>query len=127
MTSDCLHVNGIRAYGYTGFLPEEQALGQWYEVNLSLWLDLHPSSQSDDLNDTYDYGAPVLAIQQLIRTERFALVERLADAIANLVLASNKVQQVRVRLTKLAPPIPDFGGSITVDITRPISNKVISS
>jgi 7,8-dihydroneopterin aldolase/epimerase/oxygenase len=123
MPPDCLHVSGIRAYGHTGFLPEEQTLGQWYEVSLSLWLNLEPSGQSDNLSDTYDYGAPITAIQQLIRTERFALIERLADAIAKLVLTSNQVTQVRVQLTKLTPPIPDFTGHVTVDITRPISPK----
>ncbi len=35
---DCIHVTGIRAYGYTGYLPEEQSLGQWFEVDLKLWL-----------------------------------------------------------------------------------------
>jgi 7,8-dihydroneopterin aldolase/epimerase/oxygenase len=28
------------------------------------------------------------------------------------------VQQVRVQLSKPAAPIPDFGGRITIDITR---------
>ncbi len=29
---DTIHVTGIRAYGYTGYLAEEQVLGQWFEV-----------------------------------------------------------------------------------------------
>ena len=38
MTSsdDCIHISGIRAYGYTGLFPEEKALGQWFEVDLTL-------------------------------------------------------------------------------------------
>ncbi len=38
--TDALHLRGLRAYGYTGLLPEEQRLGQWFEVELTLWLDL---------------------------------------------------------------------------------------
>ena len=37
---DLIRISGIRHYGYTGFFAEEQVLGQWFEVNLSLWLDL---------------------------------------------------------------------------------------
>jgi dihydroneopterin aldolase len=52
---DCIQLTGIRAYGYTGFLPEEQVLGQWFEVDLTLWLDLAKSGASDRIEDTLDY------------------------------------------------------------------------
>jgi len=45
-------------------------------------------------------------------------VEKLASAIADSILQLDQVQQVQVRLSKLAAPIPDFGGKITIDITR---------
>lgn len=44
---DCIHLQGIRAYGYTGVLPAEQTLGQWFEVNVSLWVDLALAGKSD--------------------------------------------------------------------------------
>jgi dihydroneopterin aldolase len=118
MTQDCLHIQGIRAYGYTGFLPEEQRLGQWFEVSLSLWLDLSIAAESDRLPDTYDYSNVVQSIQSLIQTAKFALIEKLAEAIAQLVLSGGQVEQVRVQLVKLAPPIPNFDGRIVIDITR---------
>lgn len=120
---DCIHLTGIRAYGYTGFLPEEQVLGQWFEVDLTLWLDLSKSGQSDRLEDTLDYRQTIEATKQVIKTQKFALVEKLATAIAEAILAAKSpavapVQQVRVQLSKPAAPIPDFGGKITIDITR---------
>ncbi len=118
MTPDCIHINGIRAYGYTGFIPEEQVLGQWYSIDLTAWVDLSNPGHSDRLGDTYDYTTHIHDIQQLIRTEKFFLIERLADAIAQIVLSSAQVSQVRVQLTKLTPPIPDFDGTVMVDITR---------
>ncbi|HEY9734659.1 MAG TPA: dihydroneopterin aldolase, partial [Trichocoleus sp.] len=51
-TTDHIHVTGIRAYGYIGALPEENVLGQWFEVDLTLWLDLAPAGESDDLTQT---------------------------------------------------------------------------
>ena len=38
--------------------------------------------------------------------------------IAESVLNLDRVSQVRVQLVKPAAPIPDFGGKITIDLTR---------
>ncbi len=115
---DKIKINAIRAYGYTGFLPEEQVLGQWFSVNLTLWLDLTPSGNSDRLEDTLDYRQAIDIVKQQITTAKFALVEKLAMVIATEILKLAGVNKVRVQLSKLAPPIPDFGGSITIDLTR---------
>lgn len=115
---DCIQVTGIRCYGYTGYLPEEQVLGQWFEVDLTLWLDLAAAGESDDIADTLDYRRAIEIVKQLVKTSKFALVEKLVSAIATAVLELDRVQQVRVRLSKPAAPIPDFDGKITIDITR---------
>jgi dihydroneopterin aldolase len=118
MTHDSIQITGIRAYGYTGVLPEEQQLGQWFEVDLTLWCDLSTAAKSDRLEDTYDYRSAVKAVQQLIQTSRFALIERLAGAIADTILQAGGISHIKVRLSKLAAPIPEFGGTISVDIER---------
>jgi dihydroneopterin aldolase len=115
---DSIRVSGIRAYGYVGYLPEEQVLGQWFEVDLTLWLDLKPAAQTDNIDHTLDYRLCIEIVKRQITTAKFALIETLIDAIAEEILAFEKVNQVRVKLSKLAPPIPDFGGKITLDITR---------
>ncbi|MDJ0537011.1 MAG: dihydroneopterin aldolase [Xenococcaceae cyanobacterium MO_207.B15] len=115
---DSIQVTGIRCYGYTGYLPEEQVLGQWFEVDLTLWLDLTPAAKSDDIADTFDYREAISVVKNTIKNSKFALVEKLIDAIADKILSLNKVQQVQVKLSKPAAPIPDFGGKITLDITR---------
>jgi len=38
MTSK-IYLKGVRAYGYLGYLPEENVLGQWFEVDATLWVD----------------------------------------------------------------------------------------
>jgi len=115
---DCIHVKGIRSYGYTGLFPEERTMGQWFEVDLTLWVDLQVSGKSDDINDTVDYRKAIEIIKHIIKTAKFALVEKLAEVIAENILHLESVSQVRVQLSKLAPPIPDFDGQITIDITR---------
>jgi dihydroneopterin aldolase len=124
---DCIHLTNILCYGYTGALPEEQVLGQRFEVDVTLWLDLSQAGESDRLKDTVDYGTLAKKVQEIVKTSKFALLERLAMAIAQAILTPKTcntiaVQQVRVRVSKLAAPIPDFTGRVTVELTREIAD-----
>jgi dihydroneopterin aldolase len=118
---DSIHVNGIRAYGYVGVFPEEQSLGQWFEVDLTLWRSLSKAGKSDRLEDTLDYRSSIQVVQTLIQEARFHLIEKLAEEIAQQLLAQGTIEQVKVHLTKLAPPIPNFGGSVAIEILRTAS------
>lgn len=115
---DSIQLTGIRSYGYTGYLAEEQVLGQWFEVDVTLWLDLSVAGKSDRITDTIDYRRIISNVQQLIKTSKFALVEKLATEIAKSILDVGGIAQVRVQLSKPAAPIPDFSGKITIDVTR---------
>jgi dihydroneopterin aldolase len=117
---DRIHITAVRCYGYTGLLPEEQVLGQWFEVDISLSLDLSKAGQSDRIKDTLDYRAVISTVKAIIQQQKFALLERLATAIAEAILALGSIETVQLRLTKVAPPIPDFGGKITVELVRTI-------
>lgn len=111
-------IRGLRAYGHTGFFAEEQRLGQWFEVDLCLWLPLAATGGSDDLQQGLDYGAVVAAVQELVEQARFRTLERLATAISDRVLAWEQVQRVETTLTKLHPPIPGFNGQVAVSLQR---------
>ncbi|BAT56135.1 Dihydroneopterin aldolase family protein [Nostoc sp. NIES-3756] len=116
---DCIHLTGIRCYGYTGYLPEEQVLGQWFEVDVKLWLDLSTAAKSDAIADTLDYRSVISLIKDLVKTSKFALIERLAGAIADSIMEQcDQVTQLQVIVIKPAAPIPDFGGKISIELTR---------
>lgn len=116
---DAIHLTNIRAYGYTGALPEENVLGQWFQADITLYLDLTEAAEGDRLADTHDYRTVINSTQRIIREAKFALIERLAGAIATSTLASDpRLQRVTVRVTKLTPPIPDYTGQVAVEITR---------
>jgi 7,8-dihydroneopterin aldolase/epimerase/oxygenase len=115
---DVIQLTGIRCYGYTGYLQEERVLGQWFEVDLRMGVDLAPAGQSDAIEDTLDYRSVIAAVKEIISTTKFALIEKLAEKILTTVLDFDKVQQVELKLHKPSAPIPDFGGRITIELTR---------
>lgn len=112
-------MSGIRAYGYTGYLAEEQVLGQWFEVDVKLWLDISTAGKTDAIEDTLDYRSVINLVKQMITTCKFSLIERLITAIADAILQEcDRVTQVQVILSKPAAPIPDFGGRISLEVTK---------
>lgn len=115
---DSIQLTGICCYGYTGYLPEEQVLGQRFEVDVTLWLDLSQAGKSDNIEHTLDYRSAITLIQKLVKESKFLLIERLADTIAEALLELPLVEKVKLQLSKPAAPIPDFSGRITLEITR---------
>ena len=115
---DIIQLTGIRCYGYTGYLAEEQFLGQWFEVDLQMHLDLAAAGKSDQIEDTLDYRSVINEVKEIVSTQKFALVEKLAETLVQAVLRHSLVQKVDIKLHKVAAPIPDFGGRITIELQR---------
>jgi len=121
-----IYLKGVRAYGYVGYLPEENVLGQWFEVDATLWVDFEQSTQSDEIEDTVNYISCIRKIENLIQTQKFKLIERLVGAIADSLLEDSKIAQVEVKVIK-HPPIPNFLGSVAVEIVRSRSHSPTTS
>jgi dihydroneopterin aldolase len=118
LPEDALEIQGIRGYGYTGWFAEEQTLGQWFEVDLWIWLDLAPTGSSDDLAHGLNYADVVRTVRELVETSRCRTIERLNTLVLDALLAFPRVRRVRSRLVKVAAPIPGFDGRIAISMTR---------
>ena len=115
---DAIQISGIRCYGYTGYFPEEQVLGQWFEVDLTIWMDLSITGSDDQLENPLNYADVVERVTNLLETSRFKTIEKLNAVIIDAVLAFDPVQKVHSRLVKVTPPIPRFEGHIAIAMTR---------
>ena len=80
--------------------------------------DLSAAGRTDDLTDTLDYGALVLAAQHVITDERHDLLERVAQRIADALLAEPRALAVTVTVRKLRPPVPADVATAAVTIRR---------
>jgi len=115
---DIIEISNLRCYGYVGYFPEEKVLGQWFEVNARISYDLARAGQTDQLTDTLNYAEVIELIKQKIAKSQFDLIERLAQVIAQDILEIPLVTEVKLKLTKLTPPIADFSGQVSVEIAR---------
>ncbi len=117
-TSDSIQLRGLRVVGICGVLAEERTRPQPFEIDLDVDVDLVSAGDSDDLDDTLDYGVVAEAVAALVATERFALLERMAARIAEVVLAHPGSRAVTVTVRKLRPPVPLDLASSGVRIRR---------
>jgi dihydroneopterin aldolase len=115
---DTLRISAIRAWGHTGYFDAEQELGQWFEVDLEITLDLSRTGEDDELAHTLNYAAVIERVQELVQSSRFRTIERLNTCLCEAVLAFPEVRQVRSSLTKVAAPIAGFDGRVTIEMVR---------
>jgi dihydroneopterin aldolase len=118
MDSDRIELRGLRALGVIGVLPEERERAQPFELDIDLEADLAPAGQSDALADTIDYGRAVAVAERVVTTEPHLLLERVAQRVADELLALDGVTAVHVTIRKLRPPVPQDLATSAVTITR---------
>lgn len=115
---DTLRISAIRAWGYTGYFDAEQELGQWFEVDLEIQLDLSRTGDDDELAHTLNYAAVIERVKELVQDSRFRTIERLNTRLCEAVLAFPEVRQVRSCLSKVAAPIAGFDGRVAIEMVR---------
>ena len=116
--SDRIALRGMRFLGRHGVRLEERLEPQPFEVDLLLELDLSGPAASDELADTVDYSAAFETVRGIVEGESFRLVEALAGAIAEAVLAGFPVNGVEVRVRKPKAPLPGPFDTVEVQLTR---------
>jgi 7,8-dihydroneopterin aldolase/epimerase/oxygenase len=117
--SDRILIQGIQFYGYHGVRAEERKLGQLFQADVELRLNLREAGQRDDLAASVDYGKVSAAVMEVGTHDPCKLLERLAERIATVLLERFSVEQVTVRVTKPHPPMSNVIGGVSVEITRP--------
>ena len=112
-----IELYGLRLHGYHGVNEEERRVGQTFLFDL--WLDLATPPAEDDVAHTVDYRSVAAAVREVSDGAKFHLLETLAAAVADELLARFPLAHARVRVRKpevrLDPPV-EFSA---VTVTRP--------
>ena len=107
--TDRIVLDAMVFHGTHGVLEEEQRTAQPFEVDVEIALNLQPAGLSDDLEHTVDYGRVFETCRQIVESTRFRLLEALAEAIAQELLADFPVDEITVRIRK---PEVRLGGTL---------------
>ena len=119
MSGERIELRGLRLLGRCGASDSERAVPQPLDVDVDVVADLAPAGHSDSLADTVDYGVLCDIVAAVVAGGPAALLERLAQGIADALLASDeRIEAVVVTVRKLRPPVPHDLASAGVRLTR---------
>ena len=115
---DIIRLSGMTFYGYHGVSAAEKETGRVFEVDCELELDLADAGHTDELADTVDYGSVYAEIKGVVEGKAFALLERLGEHLADILLDKFPIYRVTLRVRKMNPPVAGQVKFIEVEITR---------
>ncbi len=84
-----------------GVDEHEKREAQPFRISLTLDTDTRLAGESDDLEETVDYGDLYVKVKKFAEMSSYNLIEALAENIAALILADQRIKQVEVVVTKL--------------------------
>lgn len=97
---ESIELRSIRAWGRHGANAGEQDVPQPFDIDVRLSADLRAARTSDALADTIDYAKLHARVVHVVQTRRYALLERLGEAILEAVGADPRVADVTVSIAK---------------------------
>ena len=106
---DTIFLERMQFYGYHGNNPEEQRLGQRFEIDVALETSTCAAGVSDDLIDTVNYSDAFKTVREIVEGRPRKLLESVAESIARQLL-DNEPAASAVRVTIRKPQAPLKGG-----------------
>ena len=112
-----IRLQNIRIFANHGCLTEEEKIGSDYIVNLEVTANLSKAAKTDELSDTVDY----VQLQKIVREQmaiRSKLLEQVGQRIIDEILRDIQlVDAVKVRVSKINPPIGGDIAEVSVTMT----------
>jgi len=111
-----IRVEGIELYAHHGCLEEEALIGSHYRVDVEIETDFTEAAKQDDLSKTVDY----VVVYQIVRREmkiRAKLIEHVGQRIIDSLKSElATIKKVRVKVSKLSPPINGNAYCVSIEI-----------
>lgn len=116
---DKISIKGLKLFAYHGVNPEEKENGQNFVIDLDYYVNIARACQMDTLDDTVSYAKVVKTIRRVFTAEKYDLIERAAQVIADAVIDEfEDIFKVEVTLKKPEAPISAEFDYVAVSIMR---------
>ena len=117
--TDQIIMKDLVFHSHVGVHPQEKAEGQRYELDVVFHCRQLEATGSDLLAQTIDYGQAYRLIKPLVEEATFALIEKLAGSVADLLLRQFPLAEaVTVTVRKPQAPVPGTFAYMGVQIHR---------
>lgn len=104
---DKIVLSNLEFYGYHGYFPEENVLGQRFKVSIEAYGELSLSHTSGDLDDTVSYVDIFDVVKEVFYSKKYKILEQLGYDIGKAIIAKFfRIKSVQVLVMKPEVPIP---------------------
>jgi dihydroneopterin aldolase len=100
---DIIFISELKLDALIGIYAWEHEVAQTLQLDLELAVDASRCAHSGRIADTVDYARVVARVSETVRARHFALLEKLAEEVAAVILREFDTPWVRVSIAKLAP------------------------
>ncbi|WP_199507873.1 MULTISPECIES: dihydroneopterin aldolase [unclassified Psychrobacter] len=114
--SDVVFVKGLEVKAVIGVYDWERAITQPLRIDIALETDISKAAASDDVGDALNYKAVCDDVTEWCQSIQAQLIEHLAEAIAQKLLASYPCTKVTLSIAK--PTAIGAADAVGVQITR---------
>jgi len=97
---DTIFLSEVKVQTKLGVPEWERMTPQTIILDIEIGYDLSNACQSDDVNDTIDYGAVVNRVRETLQENSFQLVEKLAEHLCQLILKEFNALSVKIKVAK---------------------------
>lgn len=116
--TDRVFVESLEVFAHHGVSQKEKEQGQTFVIDIDARLDLRKSADTGAMADTFDYVWAIQTASSVATSNRFDLIETLAERIAGELLAGSSAVSVRVRISKPQAPIDAEFAAVGVEVER---------
>ncbi len=104
MTSK-IYIEDLKVFAYHGVLPEENLIGTYYLINITIDVDIWKAAETDNLEDTISYAD----LNNIIH-EEMNIPSKLLEHVAGRIIKSihhkfSNVSGIKIKITKTSPPM----------------------
>lgn len=119
MTKDFIKITNLKVFAHHGVFSEETKNGQDFYINAKLFLDCRKVGQTDDLEDSLNYGWVCHFITNFLQKNTYHLIEAAAEQLVREMLLTMKpLMGVELELCKPHAPIGLPFENVSVTIYR---------
>ena len=98
-------IENMEFYAYHGHFEEEQKIGTWFSLDLTMEVDTSKAELTDELEDTVDYSA----VYQVVK-EQMMIPSKLLEHVGRRILNTIKerfpdVKNTQLKVRKMNPPL----------------------
>lgn len=113
-----IQLEGMKFYAEHGYYTEEQKIGGEFSVDLTLETEFNEAADKDDISGTINYEEVYNVVKEEM-SESVQLLEHAANKILNrLIHEFKQISYVKIKLSKLNPPINGEVEKVSVIIEK---------